>query len=582
MFRGDAAHSGRYGAGGGGGGTIIGLQWRVPTDGDIIATPAVANGVVYIGSGNGRLYAIDRASGATRWVADAKSPIQSSAAIANGIVYFTSRDGVVHALDVSTGKARWRVQTGRDLPWPWGHESGDVYLSSPTIVPGKVIVGSGDGFVYALNPGSGAILWKAKTGGRVRATPAVASGVVYAGSFDGRLYAFDLSTGAERWRFDTQGATLKSQDYGFDRRSIQSSPAVAGGTVFVGARDGFLYAVDAGTGKLRWTVDHKISWINSSPAVADNVVFAGSSDAQFLQAVDAATGKELWRARCANTVWGSPTIAGNVIYWGDGDGVVHVTDRANGTELSTFRTGAQVHGSAVVDGDLLFIGSGDGNVYALRVGEAAGAVKRAVFFDSTYLRIAQIPNATALSRYMVDHGYALLGANEVSRFLEQRIQDRAPSVIVFAIDAVPADALQPSPEQSLVRRYLDAGGKIVWVGLPPAIWPVDPLHGERHGLNEIDWEAPHKLLGVSFAAAIFDQRSARATETGLHWGLPLRWRTGWSVAPATVSEVLATDDLGLAGAWLKSYGGAPGTGFVRVPPDVPFSVYLASEYRPVR
>ncbi|HEX4682917.1 MAG TPA: PQQ-binding-like beta-propeller repeat protein [Gemmatimonadaceae bacterium] len=579
MFRGDPAHSGRYA---GGGSAIIGLQWRVPTDGDIVATPAVANGLVYIGSGNGKMYAIDRSSGATRWIFDAKSPIQSSAAVAGGAVYFASRDGIVHAIDASTGKSRWRVQTGRDLPLPWGHESGDLYVSSPAIVPGKVIIGSGDGFVYAVSPSSGGVLWKAKTGGRVRGTPAVADGIVYAGSFDGRLYALDLSTGAERWRFDTQGVTLKSQDYGFDRRSIQSSPAVAGGTVFVGARDGFLYAVDARTGKLRWTYDHKVSWINSSPAVVGDVVYAGSSDAQFLQAVDAASGKELWRAKCDNTVWGSPVVAGDVIYWGDGSGVVHASNRTNGAELASFRTGAQVHGSPVVDGNLLFIGSGDGNVYALRLGDPAAAVKRAVFFDSTYLRIAQVPNAAALSRYMADRGYALLRANEVARFLEQRIQDRAPSVVVFAIDAVPDDALEPSPERSLMRRYLDAGGKIVWVGLPPAIWPVEPLKGERHGLNEIDWEAPNRLLGVSFADAIFDQRSARATDAGVRWGLPLRWRTGWSVAPATVSEVLATDDLGLAGAWLKSYGGAPGTGFVRVPPDIPFSVYLASEYRPVK
>ena len=209
-------------------------------------------------------------------------------------------------------------------------------------------------------------------------------------------------------------------------------------------------------------------------------------------------------------------------------------------------------------------------------------MKRAVFYDSTYLRIAQLPNASALARYLADHGYTTLNVAALSGFLEQRIQDRAPSVVVFAIDAVPADALEPSPERSLFRRYLDAGGKIVWVGLPPTIWPVEPLAGERHGLNEVDWEAPRKLLGVSFADAIFDQRASRATTAGLRWGLPLRWRTGWSVAPSGVSEVLAADDLGLAGAWVKSYGGAPGTGFVRVPPDVPFSVYLASEYRPIR
>jgi outer membrane protein assembly factor BamB len=70
---------------------------------------------------------------------------------------------------------------------------------------------------------------------------------------------------------------------------------VSGGTVFVGARDGFLYAISADSGRLRWRFDHKISWVNSSPAVMDGTVYAGSSDGQFVHAVDAASGTERWR-----------------------------------------------------------------------------------------------------------------------------------------------------------------------------------------------------------------------------------------------------------------------------------------------
>jgi hypothetical protein len=151
---------------------------------------------------------------------------------------------------------------------------------------------------------------------------------------------------------------------------------------------------------------------------------------------------------------------------------------------------------------------------------------------------------------------------------------------VFSIDLAPPDLLKEPLGTSLFRRYLDSGGKIVWLGLPPNIWPVEPLKGERKSLNEVRWSAPEQLLGVPHGEALFDVRGARATPAGLHSGLTFRFRTAWSVAPGGVSTVLALDDWGLAAAWAKSFGGPRGTGFVRVPPDNVLSVYLASEYRP--
>ncbi len=577
MFRGDAAHSGRYT---GGGERVLGLQWRVATDGDVVASPAVVGGVVYVGSGSGVMYALDERAGSSRWTADLASPIESSAAVANGFVYVGTRDGRLHALDATTGRQKWWVPTGAVIPFPWGHESGDAWTSSPTVANGLVLYGGGDGLLYGISARAGSVLWRARTGGRIRGTAAVVDKRAYIGSFDGSVYAFDVTTGKQIWRYDTEGTKLKSGDYGFDRRSIQSSPSVSAGVVYVGARDGFLYALDAATGALRWRNDHHISWINSSPAIAEGVVFAGSSDAHFLQAVDATSGKELWKAQSGGIVWSSPAVAGQFVYWGDGPGRVHVTDRANGAEVSSFRTGSQIFSSPVIDGDLLFVGSGDGGVYALRLGGASDAPKRAVFFDSTYLRASQIDNSAAITRYLAGSGYETLDANALVRFLEDRVADRAPSVVVFAIDLPPADAVKAPLATSLLRRYLNAGGKVVWLGLPPGVWPVEPLEGQRKSLTEVQWSAPEELLGVPHADALFDQRGARATASGQHWGLVSRFRASWSVAPSGVTNVLALDDWGLAAAWSKEYGGSRGTGFVRVPPDNALTVYLAAEYRP--
>jgi eukaryotic-like serine/threonine-protein kinase len=480
-----------------------------------------------------------------------------------------------------TGEVRWRLTVGPDFPWPWGHESGDVYTSSPVHVNGTVIFGSGDGHVYALDARTGRQHWRAVAGGRVRSSPAVDGGRVYVGSADGRVYAFDLRTGALRWRYDTEGVRLESRNFGYDRRTVQSSPAVSGRAVYVGARDGFLYAIDATTGQLRWRFDHKLSWVNTSPAVHDGVVYAGSSDGQFVQAVNAATGEEIWRAKSGVT-WSSPAVAGDVVYAGDGAGRVNALDRRTGQPLWTFRTGSTVYASPVPAGDLVFVGSTDGSVYALRVG-VGPTVHRAVFFDSTYLRSAWIGDPALLSRYFVNRGYTLVDARGLGEFLEARTADRAPSVVVFAIDHLPPAAVDTSaPERSLLRRYLDAGGKVVWPGVPPLLFVKDPQTGNAGGLVALKWAAPTRLLGVPHDAAMFDMRGVRATEDGKRWGLPNRWRSNWGIAPDSSITVLGRDEFGLVTSWVRRYGGPEGTGFVRVPADDPMVVYLAAEYRPQR
>src|SRR5439155_1674875 len=101
--------------------------------------------------------------------------------------------------------------------------------------------------------------WIAATGGSIESSPAVANGVVYVGSGDKELYAFDAGTGSLIWNVATGG-------------SISSSPAVANGVVYVGSEDNKLYAFDAGTGSLMWSAITGSS-ITSSPAIANGVVY---------------------------------------------------------------------------------------------------------------------------------------------------------------------------------------------------------------------------------------------------------------------------------------------------------------------
>jgi outer membrane protein assembly factor BamB len=558
MFRGDAAHRGVYTAIGS---KLVGMQWRFPTGGDVISSPAVAGGFVYIGSGDGKLYAIDELTGVQRWAFEAGSPVHSSPAIAGDTLYFVTRKSVLIALDAKRGKLRWSVTTGADAPWPWGHESGDFYISSPVLANDLVLFGGGDGTLYAVDAARGAIRWKALTGDRIRATPAVADGGVYVGNARGRLYRFELATGRKEWTFDTAGAALDSGKFGWDRTTLQSSPAVADGVVYVGSRDGSFYAVDAKSGKLRWKKDDGFPWVITSPAVADGHVFIGSSDGHYVASLDAATGKEDWKTNVDVLVWSSPAVASDAVIAGDGAGRVNAFDRMTGKQLWTFRAGtSDLYSSPAVDGDLVFIGSTDGAVYALRTG--ATEVRRGVYMTREIPKDANGDLASFFER----RGYTRLDETTLPAFLAAD----GPSVVVFTIDEAPSDP-------ALLRSYLDRGGKVVWSGIPPLLYP----RAKRTSLGNIDFTAPQQLLGIDTTHAIFDERGSTPTADGMRWGLSGRWRDNWGVTPSSVTTVLSTDEWGSATAYVKSFGGPAGTGFVRVPAlDNKLTMYWAAEYRP--
>jgi outer membrane protein assembly factor BamB len=163
------------------------LKWSYTTGNSLTtSSPAVANGVVYVGSEDDNVYALKASTGALLWKYTTGGQVWSSPAVANGVVYVGSYDNYVYALKASTGALLWSYTTGSGV---W---------SSPAVANGVVYVGSWDNNVYALKASTGARLWKYTTGAWVESSPAVANGVVYVGSWDNNVYAFGLRTGQSR------------------------------------------------------------------------------------------------------------------------------------------------------------------------------------------------------------------------------------------------------------------------------------------------------------------------------------------------------------------------------------------------
>ena len=580
QFRGGAAHTGFYATSGVP--AFGGVQWRLPTPAPVRSSPTIAGNLLYIGSAGGTLYAIDVKTGDVKWKRDVGSAIMSTPAVANGRVFVTGYDGSLRALGAADGRPLWTFRSGKPIRLAWGFESGETYISSPALAGSLVLFGSRDGNLYAVDATTGRERWRYAAGARLYSSPAVANGAVFVGGQDGVLHAVALSDGKLKWQFRTEGTTLHSADFGFDRTTIQSSPAVGQGIVYVGARDGFLYAVDAITGQLRWKMDHKVSWVNSSPAVYDGLVYAGSSDAHFTQAVDAATGEERWRVASNRIVWSSPAVDSATVYVGEGDGTLYALNRRTGAERWRYRVAGRIMSSPVVHDGRVYFGSDDG-VYAVNAASGAPLV-RAVFWDTTYVQAPLSVNRVTLRNYLRDHGFEVLDRTSLAVFMADRTRDRAPSAVVFTQDVAPVTVAPVPSDTVLFRRYLDAGGTVVWLGTPPGMAPPG-----IQSLKDLDRSAPEQLIGVGFREGNFDPMGVtRVTPAGARLGLPSGWLDSWGADPQDVTTVFAYDEKGQAAAWIKAFGGPPGSGFIRVysgdgdagHPYLPEIVQTMADFRP--
>ena len=265
----------------------------------------------------------------------------ASPIVANGIVYAVSLDKNLYALNATTGSKLWNFS--------------DTYAlySAPSIVDGIVYFG-GLSCVWALNSTSGTLIWRAATNSpncTVQSSPAVVGGTVYIGSSDEYLYALNASTGNRLWAFKSSGL-------------VTSSPAVVDGVVYAASTNGYLYAVDAQSGRLLWSFQAGWEPINSSPAVVAGIIYFGSWDGN-VYAVNATNHAKLWSYSTGDQVICSAAVANGVVYIGSDDNNLYALDATNGTKLWSYTVESAIISSPVIVDSVVYFGDGNGNVLAL-------------------------------------------------------------------------------------------------------------------------------------------------------------------------------------------------------------------------
>ena len=343
MFRGNAAHTGVYNASGPR--ELKGIKWKFATGGKVLSSPVADKGVIYFGSTDFNVYAVDAATGIQKWKYSTFGPVASTPDISDGVVYFLSYDGKFYAVDAESGKTKWKFATAGDRRFEAkGLDGGqpqtqtaidawDMFQSSAVVAQGMVFFGCGDGNLYALDAATGALRWKFATGDVVHASPAYEAGILYFGSWDSYLYAVDAATGQKKWQFKTGEDALIHNQVGFP-----GSPVVVNGVVYVGCRDAQLYAIDASTGTQKWKFDNKGSWVVVSPAVMDGKVLIGTSDSGLIHLIDAATAKPAFDLHVQAYDFSSPAVAGDIAYFGLMNGTFLAVDLKTGKQLWEFQT----------------------------------------------------------------------------------------------------------------------------------------------------------------------------------------------------------------------------------------------------
>jgi len=314
------------------------VAWQFETQGIVRSKAAIHNHKLFFTSDDGYLYALNRWSGTELWRVSLNDDevvrnfpanhapwdfdyTKSSPTVSNEIVYVGSGDNNLYAVDIDSGKIEWSFKAN------------GMIRSTPTVYQKQVIFGSWDGSVYSLNSTTGDLSWKFETGGPIVSSPAVIDSKVIVGSRDTHVYALDVNSGKGLWQYEMPGGSWVESS---------ATPSENGHAFYLGSSDAnILLKIDATNGDVIWTFETK-GWSWGKPLVKNGKVYIGAvghdepgwyNTESGFYSVDAASGSLLWQYKPKRVegfvhggVYASPSIVNGQVLVPDLDGYIHVFD----------------------------------------------------------------------------------------------------------------------------------------------------------------------------------------------------------------------------------------------------------------
>ena len=340
-------------------------QYKTGTEGElVIVSPTAVEGVVYAGSYENRVYALDADTGELLWSFEVESDLNPPPLVAGGVVFvedFVEDVANLYALDAATGKELWRSEPssfsvsgatvyqstgtadglevsaidGRsgEKMWATNVSRSGLFqfvpiLFFPLTAAGANVYVSDDTRVHALDSTTGKLVWTLDAGDPIQAPPTASNGVVFIRSYT-TAYALDESTGEELWSYEV------------DYAETESPPVVVDGVWYL--NDHALRVLDAATGQLLWsfaTDKEKADLGEASTrplAVAEgmvfvNTVFTYEPSRNAFHALDAATGDEVWSMDDDSGLT-SIMVVDEVLYAHSLGGYLHTLDARTGEPI---------------------------------------------------------------------------------------------------------------------------------------------------------------------------------------------------------------------------------------------------------
>ena len=321
-------------------------QWSVALDASLRGKISVGESLLYIGSKDGNLFALNRKTGEQVWMVTSGDPesrcyqYYSEVLEAGDRIYVGGASGFLYCYGKSDGSLIWK------------HEQTDWVRSRPYLRGDKLYVATLDGNLTALSDegDSARLLWRKKL--NAHGFTANLSGGrhgLYASGRDYMMYAVDHRDGEVLWRHGIlDGAWVDGEFYFGDwSGGLLGSPTVVDGIVYIGGPDGFVNAVDADSGEEIWKFEAPGSISNSTTVIDGKVLFGhlggytehhGFDVGPSYHALDSETGEEVWQSRELGKVWVSGAYNDGVMFIGDMNGHVYGVDPNTGEKLWSYWT----------------------------------------------------------------------------------------------------------------------------------------------------------------------------------------------------------------------------------------------------
>jgi outer membrane protein assembly factor BamB len=246
------------------------ILWDVKLGEGVCATPLIESQTAFVPEGN-VLHAVALSNKSDKWTFEAVGTLRSSPILFNDLIYIGSEDKRIYAIDKYTGVLEWSLKLD------------DVVATSPSVSSNTLVIGTEAGSVYGIHRNEGEELWKVDVGSSVSTAACISGSTAMVGTYGGRLHGINIGDGELEWTYPNPAEPALDP--------ILTTPVTNSGLVYFGT-DG-LYCLEVRNGLKAW--HHETGdTVRGTPAIVESFLVFGSYDG-LIRCLDKNTGRVIWR-----------------------------------------------------------------------------------------------------------------------------------------------------------------------------------------------------------------------------------------------------------------------------------------------